>query len=401
MKKTKAVAFSLASLCFVFAILISCLNVFSAQVVIDTNKPASLGLAYRDGNTPITGVNVRIYRVADVNSKKVFTLTGAFKGLPVEINNLDTTNKMHVAAQTLAAYAVVDNIKPYAEVKTDKNGVIKLENLKPGLFLVVSDNKETDNLIYKFSPFLVELPEVDQYGNVNYTDVFATPKKEEFNPNNPGEKTELLLSKRWVDTGNEDKRPRKIDVVILKNGEVFDEVTLSGENRWTYKWNDYGGANIWQAVEKNVPDGYVFSLNVGKNTLLLYNTYKEDETTTEEETTRPGETTKPGETLPGETTKPGETLPGGTTKPGETLPGGTTKPGETLPGGTTKPGDDPSHTSGGTTEPTGNVTKPTGEENTTERLPQTGQLWWPVPLLATLGLLLFAFGFVLTSKEKV
>ncbi len=47
-----------------------------------------------------------------------------------------------------------------------------------------------------------------------------------------------------------------------------------------------------------------------------------------------------------------------------------------------------------TTEPSTDPTKP--EQN----LPQTGQLWWPVPVLACGGLLLFAIGMALNRRRE-
>ena len=35
-----------------------------------------------------------------------------------------------------------------------------------------------------------------------------------------------------------------------------------------------------------------------------------------------------------------------------------------------------------------------------DKLPQTGQLWWPVPLLASAGLLLTAAGVVIRRKDQ-
>jgi LPXTG-motif cell wall-anchored protein len=43
----------------------------------------------------------------------------------------------------------------------------------------------------------------------------------------------------------------------------------------------------------------------------------------------------------------------------------------------------------------------TPSTTTTTKLPQTGQLNWPVPLMAMSGLLLFAFGWWLKQREKV
>ena len=53
-----------------------------------------------------------------------------------------------------------------------------------------------------------------------------------------------------------------------------------------------------------------------------------------------------------------------------------------------------------TTQPTPTEPKPTKPKPDPGKLPQTGQLNWPVPVLATLGLLLLVAGIFLRSGKK-
>ena len=100
--------------------------------------------------------------------------------------------------------------------------------------------------------------------------------------------------------------------------------------------------------------------------------------TTPEETTH--DVTTPGLTAPSETT-PNVTTPDVTT-PGVTTPGVTT-PGLTLPESTTAP----------STTNVAEFIPPKNQEP--ERLPETGQLWWPAWLLGAVGLILFGLGLTL------
>ena len=43
--------------------------------------------------------------------------------------------------------------------------------------------------------------------------------------------------------------------------------------------------------------------------------------------------------------------------------------------------------------------RPIGRVLGARRLPQTGQLWWPVPLLTAGGVILLGFGLHLTKKD--
>lgn len=133
--------------------------------------------------------------------------------------------------------------------------------------------------------------------------------------------------------------------------------------------------------------------------------------------TCPSEPTEPSEpTGPTEPTTPTE--PTGPSEPTE--PTGPSEP--TEPSSPTEP-DNPSEPTGpsGPTEPTQpsvpeESTEPSGPSESTEpeettgpseptepdvpRLPQTGQLNWPIPVMAVLGMGLFAYGWALCFRRK-
>ncbi len=86
---------------------------------------------------------------------------------------------------------------------------------------------------------------------------------------------------------------------------------------------------------------------------------------------------------------------------GETEPGGDApRPGDGSGSGETNPGGNAGRPGGGSgtggTNPGGNAGRP----GSSSKLPQTGQLNWPVPLLAVLGLVLFSIGWLLCLGEK-
>lgn len=68
------------------------------------------------------------------------------------------------------------------------------------------------------------------------------------------DKTKVTVRKVWKDTGV--IRPDSIVAVLLRDGEEFDEVTLSEENNWTYTWDKLSLRDDWDVIEKEVPDGY-------------------------------------------------------------------------------------------------------------------------------------------------
>lgn len=107
---------------------------------------------------------------------------------------------------------------------------------------------------------------------------------------------------------------------LLRDGSVYDTVTLNADNNWRYTWSNLDNSYQWTVVEKEC-DGYNVVVSREGVTFVVTNTYQP------------------------ETTPPTE----------------------------------PS-------TPTTSSAKPT--------LPQTGQLWWPVPMLCFAGLLFIVVGLI-------
>lgn len=140
------------------------------------------------------------------------------------------------------------------------------------------------------------------------------------------EKTDYTVIKIWKDKQNKKVRPEKIQVQLLQDGKIYDTVELNEKNNWKYTWKQLHTGFKWTVVEKEVPKNYTVTSTQEKTSFVIKNTY----------------------TAPGEN---GEN--GGSGGNGGSGSGGSG-------GGSGKPG-----------------------------LPQTGQLWWPVPVLTVLGFLLF------------
>ena len=125
---------------------------------------------------------------------------------------------------------------------------------------------------------------------------------------------------------------------------------MNAENNWQYAWDNLEDVYAWTVVEKEMDNYYVGVVREGI-TFVIKNTYKPSSS---EQTP----TTPDGQTTTTPDGKTPTTSPGGKTP--TTTPGGKTP---TTPGGSSK-------------------------------LPQTGQLWWPVPVLLSMGLLFILIGLI-------
>ena len=315
---------------------------------IDTGAPVSLTIQY-----PCQGISFRLYRVAEVSASGTYTLTGDFEGYPVTLKQPDQAGWRALAA-TLDGYAARDERKPLTTGETDENGRLTFSGLEAGLYLVTWRKHSTGGYTYTPEPFLVSLPGLD--GEDNWvSDVAASPKydREKDSTGGPVESTVRRKAlKVWKDEDDGSGRPESVTVQLLRNGKVYDTVTLSEKNRWSYEWSGLDKEDTWQVVEDDVPEDYTVTVTREGITFVVTNTLSTD--------------------IPGEPVL-GETTPGTPDQPGTPESGGPGEPETSIP-----------------EEPV-----PQGPA-----LPQTGMLWWPVPLLACGGMALFLIGWARRRSEE-
>lgn len=275
---------------------------------IETDRSSSLTLSCRRDETGISGVEFSLYRAADVDAYGEYTLSDGFRDYPVQLDGL-TAEGWKLLAETLAGYVRQDGLTPEQTGLTDPDGQLTFDGLRPGLYLVLAQPMTRGGEIFTAEPFLAALPALDREANTWSYQVTAAPK---FTVEPvPVETVDRQVIKIWDDNDSA-ARPQSVTVQLLKNGAVYDAVTLSAENSWRHTWTDLpltenGQPIDWQVTEQ-VPAGYTVTVTREGETYLVTNTARQ-----------------------------------------------------------------PQHPS----EPT---------------LPQTGSLWWPVPLLAVCGAICLAVG---------
>ena len=320
-----------------------------AYVGINTNSDASLTISYIH-----SGVSFRIYRVADVSKTVRFTLCDDFaqhSDLQPMLDDWDWDK----LADILDARVVRDKISPTASGKTDKNGTLTFSDLTPGLYLMMGDTYHKGNKTYYFKTSLISIPNLMPDDTWEYDPVVSLKYSTEKDPENPTpSNTSISVQKIWQDAGFETERPASITVQLLKNGEIEDTVILDAENNWRWTWSGLPSGHQYRVVEASAPDGYSDRYSREGNTVVIINTLID-------EPEKPTDPTHP--TNPTDPTRP--TNPTNPTNP--TTPDKPEYPGIDIPDDT-----------------------PPLEEP----LPETGQLWWPVPLLTMAGLLLIIIGLI-------
>ena len=411
---------------------------------IDTDRKASLTIVHNEAGVPIVGEMFTLYKIASADKLGRFTLLPPFDAYNIVPEGY-TIEDWRGIAGALEGYILRDGISPIAVGVTDSEGRLTFEtgyDLTAGLYLVGGTQHIQGDYKYISDPFCVTLPVFENNGEVLQYDVVSKPKfSSRITIDEPDATVTRRALKKWDDNGNEAMRPESIRVSLLRNGEVFNTAELNAGNNWTYVWSELDSDYRWTVVEEEL-ENYNVRITLEGITFLITNTYDApppppDETTTEPEetTTEAGEsTTEPDEstTVPDEsTTAPGEsttvpeentTMPEesttapeeSTTAPEESTiapevsttapenttasPEGTTSPDEDI---ITSPGDQPTDSvppveddTVPEDEPTLPGDQPTASEPPEETLPNTGQLWWPVPTLIAAGLCLIMLGLL-------
>lgn len=303
---------------------------------IDLNRDASLSISYQDGDTSLVGAEFDIFLVATVDEYGELTTTKDFSQFHVNIRGKND-EAWRTLASTLEGYVLRDAISPADSAKTNDKGSVSFpgtgKSLKAGLYFVLGHRHTQNGYRYDPAPFMVMLPGLDKENNIWVYDVTVNAKFDSSQiSDNPDDHTiSRKVLKVWADDGHEKDRPKEVVVQLLRDGKVYDTVTLNAANNWRYTWTGLNDRYTWSIVEKEL-EGYTVEVTREGITFVVTNTCDED---------IPDEPAPIAPATPDEPTAP----------------------------------DEPA-----------TPAKPT--------LPQTGQLWWPVPILISAGLLFVVIGLV-------
>ena len=340
-----------------------------AYPLIDASQAASLTVhAETAEGKAIKDLTFTLYKAADLtsatNTDVQFDVTEAFAKFAENTELKVITNASEVEESDWAdAATTLDGIVRNAVAEgtefvkvsavTDQDGNASFTAfadgtpLGDGLYLMLADYTGSEYKKVEVKPVFLTVPQLsedmtewiyDVKVSAKVTAVTELPKT-----------TKIGVRKIWMgDDSAEDsaKRPTSIVVRLLDNGTAVDEVTLDASNKWAHEWDGLDPAKTWSVMEKAVPDGYTTTSTEetqdGVRTILITNT----------KSGVFGEYRPPNK----ETEKKKSGVKGSS--------------------------------------------RSTTSEESAERLPQTGQLWWPVWVMAAAGVVLILIGLLVRRSGK-
>ena len=345
-------------------------------ITVSADNDKSIILNCTKDGTILDGMEWKIYRVGQREGGD-FVLTGDFASYPVDIKDMSAENII-AAAQTLDSFSIADNIPVLASGVTDASGTLAFNGLNEGLYMAVGKRVKKDGYTYIPSPLLLEVSsekttfEFDAYPKI----VRATLS---------GKATFHTVRKIWLDNDDSfEARPTYVTVDLFRDGELFDTVTLNEENNWQHRWSSLENEYDWKVVERKIPVDYEVRIEYNETQYLIRNRHKTvmdwGEVTRPVTTTTTTTTTAPPVITGSDVGSSTETTHSAVELTSSTATTLTTAV-STLPPTSAQPPQS-TYTGGGRS-----------------KLPQTGQLWWPVAPLGLGGTLMVFTGMRLRSKK--
>lgn len=310
---------------------------------------------------PLEGVRYRLYKVGEFGSVSLtdgdwiysYTHTDHFEGFLdsgdpyTDLERLDfwgeTAEELSITIEKLAAYVADNDIGADYPATTNSAGEAVFSPLTAGLYLALGDPVIKDlggapDNTWTFTPqaTLVSVPFLEPDPDQQWIFIVHIDVKIKEEPSEP-----IPVSVRKIWEGDAE-HPSSVTVKLLANGAVYggiDDavVELNDRNNWSYTWPRLSPAYDW-TVQEEVPSGWQAGYTRDGNDFTITN--------------------QPSSSSSSSPSSPSPSRFGG---------GGSSGSGSTSRG---------------------------------PYLPYTGQLWWPVPLLAAVGVLLLLTGAVLFSRKE-
>lgn len=225
----------------------------------DPERKASVSvtLLEQDGETPIVGVELSLYRVATVGRTNdlelVYAYTDAFCDCGASLDDPELSKKLDAFVSGTSV--------PAEKLLTDAQGRAAFTDLPLGLYFI----KQT-NTVEGYAPctsFLVTVPGVSGDGYIY--DINASPKTDI-------EKLCTITVKKLWNTGSHAKIADSVTVQLLRDDTVVETATLSAANNWQITYTDMPESDVYSIKEVNVPAGFTATYSQNGYVFTVTNT---------------------------------------------------------------------------------------------------------------------------------
>ena len=247
------------------ALCLGMVQIKGSAAALDPDHSCSLTLTYSRNGIVFPGLEIEIYRVAELHADGGYDLIPPFSGYPIKIHGITSQQEWQETAQTVKNFVAANQVPPCRSGVTNGEGVVVFDNLETGLYMVKGTAAQIGNDGYIFRDFMVYLP-TPSNGDYDY-DVEARPKVAQYT-----QPAGYTVVKLWKDGDAAHERPVSVSVDILKNGILQETVVLDSTNNWSYSWETTDRSGVWTVMERDIPEGYQVSITGSETTFFITNT---------------------------------------------------------------------------------------------------------------------------------
>ncbi|MCM1529519.1 MAG: hypothetical protein NC093_05925 [Alistipes sp.] len=357
----------MCALCVILTVCLGCFVTVSAE-----EGSGTLKLICKANNNIPSNMMWWIYRIGSYDGSEI-TLEDQFADSPVSFGDY-SASALSDAASALETIALLKK-EEYARKMTDSNGEITFTDVRDGVYLVASQKFKSGDKTFKPSPSIVIMDSSQAAEMTVYTKMTSIRTLD-------GYYERYQVMKVWENEQAMPVKPTRILVEIYADLELYDTVELNVENGWKYSW-EADVSSDWRILEKEIPDGCTVVYRDDGRQYVVVNTYNGPTSSATETTSSTTVTTEVSVANDSDVTTV------------STAKAPTSGDEETTSSSVVTAIPDSSVTVTATQKPAVTTTS----EN---KLPQTGQLWWPVPVMALLGLILVGVGsrIVISGKKE-
>lgn len=242
-------------------------NTADAKEPLDWEKECSLTLTFQYDEAAISGIEAWIYRIVAFGKDGGLVIAEPYESYRIDLSEIGSETDWNDIAVTADSYIVADKKTPESSGTTDENGVVRFDHLENGIYLVRTENKNTDFEGVYFKPFMIAVPGIDENGKWQYdTEAFPKPSGER----QQQESYDYNVVKEWRDGKKSGSRPDHVNIEIYCDGELSEKITLDASVNWTYAWSSQE-YHQWTVVEREVPGDYYVQINEKDGTYIVTN----------------------------------------------------------------------------------------------------------------------------------
>ncbi len=290
----------------------------------------------------IAGSTFSLYQVGTLDGEDALTISDAFQTYAARagLSSLTTgsNSAMKSAADTLVAYIAADSVKATATAKADTDGNVSFSDLAAGLYLISGETVTSGTTQTVQGPNMLFI--TAEQADAGETIPAAVKSESNEIP------VSITVKKYWSGDSSSD-RPDSITVQLVHtvdSEKTTENVKLTADNNWTYTWSNLKQTGTYSVVEVTSLSGYTTSI-----------------THTSSSTASTAAQTWAI---------------------------------------TNKKSSSSSGSKSSSSSSSGSSTSSKSSGSGSSSLPQTGQLWWPVSILAVLGILCVAIGLMRRKTAK-